>query len=531
MSNGQGSIDTTELLVWTLLILAVFLFVVPNLIWPNFYLGLWMKAKHFELNLVHSLFAWAMTNNTEQMFATYMNRLTSLSPTDITWKHAREVERFTLFRYGFVVPAALLAWGFKIFTIKPESKGYLDMEKLIDLQTRKAFRFNRHLIKHNPLSDGRLDTTRGIYAQRMQPIDFCKKKKIITLKEDAMEDENDVYYFHADVAHEVLLKTLSDKYQGPDKLRREERWMLAAVLMFISGDSHGYHEFLGDISTGLSHDDAKKVEKELALVDSKASSAIDGLSIPHPICLTIKECIKYDVKGNNVASVIRDLASALEKNHGVNSKLRKTIGDILGPEISETLSGKRNVDDIFENALILSVELKLFIHIYIKAAYGDTNEINAALQLARSYKEIISIPAAKRIDEELHSLINIENTVDVTILVNTERDPAEAYKRAVLNHNYSHGVILRLYRECADLGVICTSRFTWLMLFNRRLFLTLNDEGAPEHSIEVTYERVHFNAEIECGRKLNKPEVQHQVQEIKKRLLKNIDLVDETADE
>lgn len=528
MNGGQGTIDTAELLIWSLVVFVILVFVIPNIIWPNFYLGLWMSAKGFELKAVYTLFGWLMTDNTASMFAMYIERLETLEATDITWRHATQVERFTLSRYGFIFPAALVVWAIKALSIKPESKGMLDMEKLIDLQTRSDFRFNRHLIKHNPLKDPRLDPTRGIYAQRMQPIEFCKRNKIITLKEDAMDDEDEVYYFHSERAHEVLLDTLSAPFQGPDHLKREERWMLAAFLKFISGDLGGYHDFLGDISTALSHDNAKQTEKELAAVDKKTTDAINRLSIPNPVCLTVKNHLKYEAKGNNTMSVIRDLTSALEKDHGVNSKLRKTLGDILGPEVYETLAGKRYSDDVFEDAILLSTELKMFLYVYINAALGNLDE---ALALARRYKEINDIEPGKRIDEELHELIEINNTIEVTILVNTEKDPAESYKNAVRSHNFSHGVLLRLYRESSDLGVICTSRFTWLMLFNRRLFLTLNDDGAPEHSIEVTYERIHFNAEIECGRKLKTPEVQHQVQEIKKRLLQKIDLADEELEE
>src|SRR5690606_9912364 len=113
------------------------------------------------------------------------------------------------------------------------------------------------------------------------------------------------------------------------------------------------------------------------------------------------------------------------------------------------------------------------------------------------------------------------------ILPHMDHSPAHVLATAINSHNYTKGVLLRIYRMCGDLGVICASRFTFIKLVDRELFFTLLDEGMPEGSIEVSFSRAHFDAEIEAGRKLKEPEVEHQIDAIRNRLLERVDLADD----
>ena len=145
--SGQSSIDSTEILVWAVMIVLGALVVIPNLIYPNFYIGLWMDFKTAELAVVTPIFNLLLPNTSVTETLNYFDsRLNYLYPTDVTWGAVLDIERFSLiYRWPILFPFIYLMY--KIIKFKPENKGMLDFDDLIELQTRESWRFNRHLVK------------------------------------------------------------------------------------------------------------------------------------------------------------------------------------------------------------------------------------------------------------------------------------------------------------------------------------------------------------------------------------------------
>lgn len=523
MQPTSESMDSSELAVWIVAALFIIIFVLPNILWPGFYTNIWMKVKLFELTTIVPVVDLLLPRTVGDKFYFYIDRLSSLSASDIKMGHILEVERLSLMVYGWIPLSYIVYASLKILKQKPENKGMLDLESLIELQTRTQFRFNRHLIKHNPLKDPRLDMTRGRYATRMQPIEYCKKLRIITLSKDTVREDEAVYIFHPKTAKAALLETLGTPYLGPDSLQREERWMLAAFLLFLSGKSDKYHDLLGDISCAIAEEKEKDIEIGFKLVDEKTSRIISSTTKDDKVAEFTKSILKDDSIGSDSSKLVRSFVNLFSLEFNVNYK--KVLAPLLVTfphELSFMNSEVASNSVPYETAVYLPLAEKAVIATLITSVKESED---SALAMARQLQGLIL--ETNRLAEEEDELIELENRIDVVLLSHIEKTPAETYKIACRKHHYSHGVLLRLYRECAEFGVICASRFTWLMLYNRALYLTLLDEGMPEHSIEVTATRTHFNSEIEADRKLKKPEIAHQVEEIKKRLLERLDIEDE----
>src|SRR5690554_2584065 len=101
MSNGSSSMDSSELLIWVLVAIAVAVFLLPNLIWPGFYTNIWTKYKLFELQNAYAVLQFLAPSFIVDKFAFYIDRLSVFQHTDITWRHIMQIERFTLFVYGW----------------------------------------------------------------------------------------------------------------------------------------------------------------------------------------------------------------------------------------------------------------------------------------------------------------------------------------------------------------------------------------------------------------------------------------------
>lgn len=510
--SGQSTIDSTEMLVWILLIVIGAIVVIPNLIYPNFYIGLWMDFKTAELALITPIFNLVLPDTSVTETLNYFeSRLNYLYPTDLNWGSIVEIEQYSLiYRWPVVLPAAYLVW--KVLRFKPENTGMLNFDDLIELQTRKHWRFNRHLIKHNPQKDADLDATKGRYAQRQKPIDYCLKHQILSLSHDTTDEEEREFFFYPDVAKQVMSKQLGNVYKRVDSFSRAERWMLAAFLLWLNADNDGYHEFLGDISEAMSHEDDKVEESSLCLVDKYAEEVIDELKEEDELTYTVRTNLGSEVIGTDVAVVVRDLIDSLVEKHDFNIKSIKFLKTYFPDEW-------RCVESQ-EEAGVAYYKLTSTPPGYLAIAAAAVYMVDGEEDKAES---IISMDVTLDTDE----ITDYVDDGSRKLSSKLEFSPGNCYRIATQNHNYTRGVLLRLYQMCGDLGVVCASRFTFIMLVDRELYLTLLDEGLPEASIEVSFIRAHFDAEIEAERKLTEPEIDHQITALRGRLLERVDLVSE----
>lgn len=528
--NGQSTIDSTEILVIVTLVLVAAMVIVPNLITPNFYVGLWMDFKVTELAMVTPVFNvvapdWSVT----QQLNYFGDRLSTLYPADVTWHSVLKIEYYSLiYRWPLIIPVIYLLY--RSFTHKPENQGMLSFDELIELQTRKAYRFNRHLIKHNPQNDPDLDATKGIYAQRMKPLDYALYHRILTLNSDVTSLEEKKFDFHPDVAKEVMSKQLGSVYTGINSLGRAEKWMLAAFLLWLDMQTHEYHEFLGDMSVAMSHEDEELEQQELEEVDNKAARIIDELKEDTLITRTVRSNLSSEVIGSDTATVIRDLIEALAEKSGFDPGQLSFISELYPNEWEIIMTDDAVCGLPFYNIENVNPG-------YIAIAY-------CALQVAEdcvanANEKMTAKSAASKAVEGVKSEFNALDTKepeDIDAFVTNasrmlvsrmDHSPAYSLSIAANSHNYTKGVLLRLYRMCGDLGVVCASRFTFIKLVDRELFFVLLDEGMPEGSTEVSFSRAHFDSEIEAGRKLSEPEVDHQINAIRNLLLERVDLTDE----
>lgn len=518
MNGQQSSIDSTDILIWSLLILLCVVFVIPNWIWPNFYIGIWAWVKVHELTAFHYIANWVLPASQVSQIEFYIERLQSMHRTELSWNHARQVEFFTFVRYGWIPTVAIGVMIYHRLNFRAESKGILDMEDLIELQTRKTFRFNRHLIKHNPLSDKRLDTTRGIYAQRMQPIEYCKKQGILTLADSVTSNDNLTYHFNDQKAYEVMEKQLGKEFTRVENLADSEKWILASLLIYLNGEPERYYDFLGDISEAFSISDKQIAKAQFDAVTEKSNSVIADLIQDNQVAAVVKSTLNSGIIGDDCAVITRDLVGTLKKHFKLNQHVLQNVMKLYD-EDTASLVGNGRWGANYENPNYLPVGYRMLIYTAIELALGNNEKVTEMLAELTSLKALVD-PG----QDESDRISEIEDNCDLKVMAYMVKTPGDHFRDAIRKHKYVHGVLLRMYINSENLGVIAASRFTWLKIVNRPLFFTLLDHGLPEHSIETCFIKTHFYSENDAGRKLHEPEVHHQIDELKKRLLEKIDL-------
>mgnify|MGYP003669260032 CR=1 FL=1 len=226
-------------------LVGLLVFIAQFWVFSDFYKGLWVYLKIAEIYMMKP-FHFMISENSIQMLNYYESALkdpNKLITLDIGT--VMVIERNLFFVYVWLYPAFLIYSGVKRIFSKPinEYTEEHSMDTLIEQETKTIWRFNRHLNKYNPLNET-LDITEGVYMIRLKELKYCTLNNIL-IKHD-IEDEN--YIFQRDVAIEKFKKQMGPLYYGPDSMPDQERWLLAAFLLFVSNNKEFAFDIMGDAS-------------------------------------------------------------------------------------------------------------------------------------------------------------------------------------------------------------------------------------------------------------------------------------------
>lgn len=516
---SENKIDSFDILLWFILISFLALLFIPNFFVDNFYLSLWKSYKTTELSIVNSWLSFAFPQGMEDKLQYVHERLSRTAPVDLTWAVALEIERYTL-RYNWIYFTPCLYLAYKSFRYKPENTGMLNFDQLIEKLTKKHYRFNRHLVKHNPQNDPRLDASRGIYAQRIKSLDYAKKNQIITLNEGITMGDDKKYDFHPETAEKVLLSSLGPKFQGFEALSRTECWMMGAFLIWLDGDRDGYHELLGDLSYALASDTDKEQAKWYAIADDKAWNIINKCREPHPITKIVQSYLGKTALGDDTSIVVHDAINALAKQFKFNVASLKVVAEIF-PSEWDLVFNQKKYGTPFDDVLSMDFAFIFIVYASLLASDKKMDQLKSAVKTLKQWKaDPTQLETAEAAEQ-------VMTDAEIEVLRRYDHDPAICLQEAILKHTYTRGIILRLYDMCGDMGVVCASRFRWLKLIDRPLYMVLLDFGMPEYSAEVQAIRAHYEVERKADRKLKEPEIKHQVDALRQRILERVDLIDE----
>lgn len=242
--DGMLGLNASE---WNIVIMvAIFCAIIfAEKIIPGIYTIPWTFLKKAELNFI-LFFEPILSDSYVDGIRTILWKLDRIPLDSITLAGVSRVEAEerwiqTLF---YSVPAFLVA--FKIFR-RPKFDQRLNLESLIEFQTKKAFRFNRHLTKINPLKEG-LDVRVGPYRIRQRPVHFCTENNITDWIDPY--DESKGKWFNRDIARQVLNERLKQDivFTNFESLPDEVRQVIAGMMLFIFQGKDKAVNYFGDAS-------------------------------------------------------------------------------------------------------------------------------------------------------------------------------------------------------------------------------------------------------------------------------------------
>ncbi|WFG00259.1 hypothetical protein [Aeromonas caviae] len=171
--NGGGQplalgMDAQE---WNIVILIFIVMFLVNLeyFFPGVYTGPWVFVKQLEIKFI-LLFSGVLNEEYERSLRYILSRLEVIDAGSISFDSITRVEAETRTFMSIVYGAVGIICAAKLF-FRPSFDKPLDLEELIDLQTKRVWRFNRHLAKTNPLRHS-LDIRVGPYRIRQRPSDL-----------------------------------------------------------------------------------------------------------------------------------------------------------------------------------------------------------------------------------------------------------------------------------------------------------------------------------------------------------------------
>jgi hypothetical protein len=99
----------------------------------------------------------------------------------------------------------------------------------------------------------------------------------------------------------------------------------------------------------------------------------------------------------------------------------------------------------------------------------------------------------------------------------------EVVQRAVDSHHYTTTLLMRLYQEAKETGVLTTNLMPWLRLQDRVLFIALHEQGATVGTAPVASEAAgiesHFRYEYILKRKFKSPQVEGAIKGLRETLV------------
>lgn len=242
--DGMLGLNASE---WNVvLMVAIFCAIIfAEKIIPGIYTVPWTFLKKVELNFI-LLFEPFLDDAYVDGIKTILWKLDRIPKDSITLAGVARVEAQERWiqTFFYSVPALLIA--IKIFR-RPQFDKRLNLESLIDFQTKKAFRFNRHLTKINPLHEG-LDVRVGPYRIRQRPVHFCTENNITDWIDPY--DQSKGKWFNRDIARQVLNERLKQDivFTSFESLPDEVRQVVAGMMLFIFKGKDKSVDFFGDAS-------------------------------------------------------------------------------------------------------------------------------------------------------------------------------------------------------------------------------------------------------------------------------------------
>jgi hypothetical protein len=241
-SHAQGSSESID----PAIVIAIFLvaLIMSFTFFSSFYVGVWISVKKLELFLL-SPFHFIFSDESVKLLEYYreaFNDPNKVATLDLG--NVLNIESRLLRMYSWIYPVILIFVGLKtIFVTKGKYNKPHTMESLLEQETKTIWRFNRHLVKYNPLNET-LDITQGIYSIRQKELRFCTDNDIL-FKED---EEDEFYNFNRSVAEDIFNNQMGLVYKGATSLKDEESWLMASFLLYLDSKKDDAFDMLGDAS-------------------------------------------------------------------------------------------------------------------------------------------------------------------------------------------------------------------------------------------------------------------------------------------
>ncbi|MNG88853.1 hypothetical protein D3C79_477020 [compost metagenome] len=230
---------------WNIIIVIRLLMVLVNLEYfiPGVYTGPWVFIKQLEIKFI-LLFNWVLNEDYENSLRYILSRLEVIDAGSISFDSIRRVEAETRTFMASVYSIVGIVCAAKLF-FRPTFDRPLDLEELIELQTRRVWRFNRHLAKINPLRHS-LDIRVGPYRIRQRPAIYCRENGLIKPVDEYELSKG--MRFDREAAEIVFSKQIDVVFTGFTDLPQHLQYIAAGLICFICEGMDATVNYFGDVS-------------------------------------------------------------------------------------------------------------------------------------------------------------------------------------------------------------------------------------------------------------------------------------------
>ncbi|RWT75361.1 hypothetical protein DN604_12230 [Aeromonas caviae] len=231
---------------WNIVILIFIVMFLVNLeyFFPGVYTGPWVFVKQLEIKFI-LLFSGVLNEEYERSLRYILSRLEVIDAGSISFDSITRVEAETRTFMSIVYGAVGIICAAKLF-FRPSFDKPLDLEELIDLQTKRVWRFNRHLAKTNPLRHS-LDIRVGPYRIRQRPAIYCREHGLIK-PIDEYELKKGMR-FDREEADIVFSKQVDRVFTKFTDLPQHLQYVAAGLICFICEGMDETVHYFGDVAS------------------------------------------------------------------------------------------------------------------------------------------------------------------------------------------------------------------------------------------------------------------------------------------
>lgn len=231
---------------WNIIILIFIVMLLVNLeyFFPGVYTGPWVFVKQLEIKFI-LLFSGILDEDYERSLRYILSRLEVIDAGSISFDSITRVEAETRTFMSIVYGAVGIICAAKLF-FRPSFDKPLDLEELIDLQTKRVWRFNRHLAKTNPLRHS-LDIRVGPYRIRQRPAIYCREHGLIK-PIDEYELKKGMR-FDREEADIVFSKQVDRVFTKFTDLPQHLQYVAAGLICFICEGMDETVHYFGDVAS------------------------------------------------------------------------------------------------------------------------------------------------------------------------------------------------------------------------------------------------------------------------------------------